>query len=103
MVSTQPTFVRHATNRMRWCRPLADRSDDVEARATVIICEPILMLCVYFSLIADVQEVFDLFDFWDGRDGLVDAAKIGDLLRCSGLNPTNEHVLKNGGCSKFGL
>jgi len=53
-------------------------------------------------LVSDVQEVFDLFDFWDGRDGLVDGAKIGDLLRCSGLNPTNELVLKNGGCPKFG-
>lgn len=50
----------------------------------------------------DVQEVFDLFDFWDGRDGLVDGAKIGDLLRCAGLNPTNESVLKNGGEPQFG-
>ena len=54
------------------------------------------------SDIEDVQEVFDLYDFWDGRDGLVDAAKIGDLLRCTGLNPTVENVNKNGGTSKFG-
>jgi len=54
------------------------------------------------SDIEDVQEVFDLFDFWDGRDGLVDAAKIGDLLRCTGLSPTESIVLKNGGCKKFG-
>lgn len=50
----------------------------------------------------DVQEVFDLFDFWDGRDGLVDAFKVGDLLRCTGLNPTNEQVEKNGGTKKQG-
>lgn len=54
------------------------------------------------SDIEDVREIFDLFDFWDGRDGEVDGAKIGDLLRCSGLNPTNENVKKNGGCEKFG-
>lgn len=54
------------------------------------------------SDIEDVREIFDLFDFWDGRDGEVDGAKIGDLLRCSGLNPTNEIVKKNGGCEKFG-
>jgi hypothetical protein len=47
--------------------------------------------------------VFDLFDFWDGRDGLVDGAKIGDLLRCTGLNPTQAIVLKSGGTKKFGL
>ena len=50
----------------------------------------------------DVREIFDLFDFWDGRDGEVDGAKIGDLLRCAGLNPTNDIVKKNGGCEKFG-
>jgi Ca2+-binding EF-hand superfamily protein len=52
--------------------------------------------------IEDVQEVFDLYDFWDGRDGLVDAAKVGDLLRCTGLNPTVNLVNKNGGTKKFG-
>lgn len=52
--------------------------------------------------IEDVREVFDLFDFWDGRDGLVDGYKVGDLLRCTGLNPTNEIVTKNGGCDKQG-
>lgn len=54
------------------------------------------------SDIEDVKEVFDLFDFWDGRDGLVDAAKCADFLRCCGLNPTNGIVNKNGGHSKFG-
>jgi hypothetical protein len=54
-------------------------------------------------IIVDVKEVFDLFDFWDGRDGLVDGAKIGDLLRCTGLNPTQAIVLKSGGTKKFGL
>jgi len=52
--------------------------------------------------IEEVQEVFDLFDFWDGRDGEVDGSKIGDLLRCTGLNPTNAVVNQNGGCEKFG-
>merc|ERR1711976_440948 len=54
------------------------------------------------SDIEDVKEIFDLFDFWDGRDGEVDGAKVGDLLRCAGLNPTQDTVLKNGGCAKFG-
>jgi len=52
--------------------------------------------------IEDVREVFDLFDFWDGRDGMVDGAKIGDFLRCCSLNPTNELVKKNGGTEKMG-
>ena len=58
------------------------------------------IILLYFS---DVKEVFDLFDFWDGRDGLVDGAKIGDLLRCSGLSPSNKTVTDNGGTSKLGL
>jgi len=52
--------------------------------------------------IEEIKEVFDLFDFWDGRDGLVDGAKIADFCRATGLNPTNELCLKNGGCKKFG-
>lgn len=52
--------------------------------------------------IEDCKEVFDLFDFWDGRDGLVDAAKVGDFLRSLGLNPTEEQILKHGGCKKMG-
>jgi len=51
--------------------------------------------------IEDCKEVFDLFDFWDGRDGLVDAAKVGDFLRSLGLNPTEEIIQKNGGCKKM--
>ena len=65
--------------------------------------------CFFFSLFyprlrppIDVKEVFDLFDFWDGRDGMVDAAKIGDFLRCCNLNPTNAIVLANGGVEKMG-
>lgn len=54
------------------------------------------------SDIEDVREVFDLFDFWDGRDGLVDAAKLGDFLRCCGLNPTTAQVIAHGGTTKFG-
>lgn len=49
-----------------------------------------------------MKEVFDLFDFWDGRDGLIDAVKVGDLLRCCGLNPTNALIYKNGGTKRSG-
>jgi len=49
-----------------------------------------------------VREVFDLFDFWDGRDGLVDGFKVGDFLRCCGLNPTQAAVFSNGGMKKLG-
>lgn len=52
--------------------------------------------------IEDAREVFDLFDFWDGRDGEVDAFKLGDLLRCLGHNPTNAIVSKHGGTEKMG-
>jgi len=54
------------------------------------------------SDIEEVHEVFDLFDFWDGRDGLVDGFKIGDLLRCTGLNPTTKMIRANGGTEKEG-
>ena len=47
--------------------------------------------------------MFDLFDFWDGRDGLVDGFKVGDLLRCTGLNPTNAVIYANGGTKKLGI
>jgi len=47
--------------------------------------------------------VFDLFDFWDGRDGLVDGFKLGDFLRCCGLNPTCALVIENGGTKKLGI
>jgi len=50
----------------------------------------------------DAREVFDLFDFWDGRDGVVDAAKVGDVIRCLTLNPTLDAIYKNGGAKKFG-
>ncbi|PVD18337.1 hypothetical protein C0Q70_20886 [Pomacea canaliculata] len=49
-----------------------------------------------------VRDVFDLFDFWDGRDGLIDAVKVGDLLRCVGLNPTLATVKSVGGTTKPG-
>jgi len=54
------------------------------------------------SEIEDVREVFDLFDFWDGRDGLVDAVKLGDFMRCCGLSPTNNLIKKHGGTVKLG-
>jgi Ca2+-binding EF-hand superfamily protein len=54
------------------------------------------------SEIEDAREVFDLFDFWDGRDGEVDAFKLGDLLRCLGHNPTQATVAKHGGTQKMG-
>ena len=46
--------------------------------------------------------MFDLFDFWDGRDGEVDAFKLGDLLRCLNINPTCATVAKHGGTLKMG-
>jgi len=52
--------------------------------------------------IEDVREVFDLFDFWDGRDGMVDAIKVGDLLRCVGMNPTIEVTVRHGASVKTG-
>ncbi|KAL5004385.1 hypothetical protein ScPMuIL_017841 [Solemya velum] len=52
--------------------------------------------------IEDAREVFDLFDFWDGRDGDVDAFKLGDLLRGLGLNPTLKTIKANGGKEKMG-
>lgn len=59
------------------------------------------LFCFIFNF-TEVQEVFDLFDFWDGRDGLIDAVKIGDLLRCVGLNPTIELIRRHGGTKKAG-
>ena len=56
---------------------------------------------LYF-LSSDAREVFDLFDFWDGRDGEVDAFKLGDLLRCLNINPTCATVAKHGGTLKMG-
>ena len=50
----------------------------------------------------EVQDVFDLFDFWDGRDSMVDGVKVGDFLRCCGLNPTQALVLANGGTANVG-
>lgn len=54
------------------------------------------------SDIEDITEVFELFDFWDGRDGDVDAFKVGDMCFCMGLNPTQEIIRKNGGTTKMG-
>ena len=56
---------------------------------------------LHFS-VTEAKEVFELFDFWDGRDAEVDASKIGDVIRCVGLNPTLEIVKKNGGTDKMG-
>lgn len=50
----------------------------------------------------DIKEVFDLFDFWDGRDGMIDAVKVPDLLRCAGMNPTIKVSLKHGATKKAG-
>merc|ERR1711862_618048 len=41
-------------------------------------------------------------DFWDGRDGDVDAAKTSDMMYCLGLNPTLEQCLEHGGTEKLG-
>ena len=67
--------------------------------AAAINCVVVLCVCIY----TDVREVFDLFDFWDGRDGLVDGFKLGDFLRCCGLNPTQAVVFENGGTKKLGI
>ncbi|CUT99055.1 myosin essential light chain striated adductor [Echinococcus multilocularis] len=50
----------------------------------------------------DVREVFEVFDFWDGHDGMVDASRVPDLLRCTGLNPTNACCLRNGTLTEAG-
>ncbi|KAM3176566.1 hypothetical protein ACTXT7_006267 [Hymenolepis weldensis] len=52
--------------------------------------------------IEDIKEVFDLFDFWDGRDGLMDAVKVPDVLRCADMNPTIAVCLKHGATKKPG-
>ncbi|VDD81837.1 unnamed protein product [Mesocestoides corti] len=49
-----------------------------------------------------VREVFEVFDFWDGHDGMVDASRVPDLLRCTGLSPTNACCLKNGALAEAG-
>jgi hypothetical protein len=59
-------------------------------------------LTVSGLLCADIREVFELFDFWDGRDGEVDAHKVGDMCFCLGLNPTQETIHKHGGTLKLG-
>ena len=46
--------------------------------------------------------MFELFDFWDGRDGEVDAFKTGSMLYCLGFNPTQETIKKHGGTDKMG-
>lgn len=61
-----------------------------------------LLLTVSSFCLSDAREVFDLFDFWDGRDGDVDAFKLGDLLRGLGLNPTLKTIKANGGKEKMG-
>lgn len=55
-----------------------------------------------FIYFVDVKEVFELFDFWDGRDGVVDGFKVGEVCRCLGLNPTQAIVKTNGGQDKMG-
>jgi len=52
--------------------------------------------------IEEIRDVFELYDFWDGRDGAVDAFKTGHMLYCLGLNPTQETIIKNGGTEKLG-
>lgn len=52
--------------------------------------------------IEEIRDVFELYDFWDGRDGEVDAFKTGHMLYCLGMNPTQETIEKNGGTMKMG-
>ena len=35
--------------------------------------------------------------------GVVDGAKVGDVVRCMGMNPTIEMTIKHGGKKKFGM
>jgi len=50
----------------------------------------------------EIRDVFELYDFWDGRDGEVDAFKTGHMLYCLGLNPTQATIQANGGTLKMG-
>lgn len=56
--------------------------------------------------IEEVQDVFELFSFWDSsegdkkKEGEVDAFKTGDMLYCLGFNPTQEVILKHGGSAE---
>jgi len=52
--------------------------------------------------IEEIRDCFELFDFWDGRDGEVDAFKTGHMLFCLGFNPTQETIEANGGTKKMG-
>lgn len=52
--------------------------------------------------IEEIRDCFELFDFWDGRDGEVDAFKTGHMLYCLGFNPTQETISANGGTAKMG-
>jgi len=52
--------------------------------------------------VEEIRDVFELYDFWDGRDGEVDAFKTGHMLFCLGMNPTQETIQKNGGTTKMG-
>jgi len=52
--------------------------------------------------VEEIRDVFELYDFWDGRDGEVDAFKTGHMLFCLGMNPTQETIQKNGGTLKMG-
>jgi len=52
--------------------------------------------------VEEIRDVFELYDFWDGRDGEVDAFKTGHMLFCLGMNPTQETIQKHGGTIKMG-
>jgi len=52
--------------------------------------------------VEEIKDVFELYDFWDGRDGEVDAYKTGHMLFCLGMNPTQETIQKHGGTAKMG-
>ncbi|OON20625.1 hypothetical protein X801_03490 [Opisthorchis viverrini] len=75
---------------------VTDNSDT----STLVINSLFFQSSLSKSEIEDIREVFDLFDFWDGRDGMVDANKVGDLLRCSGMNPTVSVTVKHGATEK---
>jgi len=47
--------------------------------------------------IEEVQDVFELFDYFNGKKGGVDAVKTGDMLYCLGFNPTQDTIIEHGG------
>jgi len=54
------------------------------------------------SDIEECQEMFQLYDFWGGKAGTVDGAKIIEMMRCLGYNPTSKQMVELGATVKPG-